>query len=175
MNTLDAILSRKSTRAYTNEKISEENLEALIKAACASPVAMAQYDALHITVVENEDIINEINELTSRMLFEKTGMKKNTDFGARTMVLVSIKPSILSREMECANVGIVIENMVIAATGMGIDSVIIGGSPAIISQNPDIMKKLGIPYGFSPILGALFGYAVEDAPAKAHVISANRV
>ena len=175
MNTLDAILSRKSTRSYTGERIPDEALEAILNAAFASPVAMAQYESLHITVIESENMIKEINELTAKMLFEKTGMKKNTDFGAKTMVLVSIKPSVLSREMECANVGIVVENMVIAATDMGIDSVILGGAPAIVSQSPDIMKKLCIPEGFSPVLGALFGYATEEAPAKTHVISVNRV
>ena len=175
MNTLDAILSRKSTRAYTEQRISKDALENILKAAFASPIAMAQYESLHITVIESEDIIKEINELTAKMLFEKTGMKKNTDFGAKTMVMVSIAPSILSHEMECINAGIVVENMVLAATDMGIDSVILGGAPAIVSQNPDVMQKLGIPKGFSPVLGAVFGYAVEEAPAKVHTISVNRV
>ena len=175
MNTLDAILSRKSTRAYTEQRISKDALENILKAAFASPIAMAQYESLHITVIESEDMIKEINELTAKMLFEKTGMKKNTDFGAKTMVMVSIAPSILSHEMECINAGIVVENMVLAATDMGIDSVILGGAPAIVSQNPDVMQKLGIPKGFSPVLGAVFGYAVEEAPAKVHTISVNRV
>ena len=175
MNTLDAILSRKSTRAYTEQRISKDALENILKAAFASPIAMAQYESLHITVIESEDMIKEINELTAKMLFEKTGMKKNTDFGAKTMVMVSIAPSILSHEMECINAGIVIENMVLAATDMGIDSVILGGAPAIVSQNSDVMQKLGIPKGFSPVLGAVFGYAVEEAPAKVHTISVNRV
>ena len=175
MNTLDAILSRKSTRAYTEQRISKDALENILKAAFASPIAMAQYESLHITVIESEQIIKEINELTAKMLFEKTGMKKNTDFGAKTMVMVSITPSILSHEMECINAGIVVENMVLAATDMGIDSVILGGAPAIVSQNPDVMQKLGIPEGFSPVLGAVFGYAVEEAPAKVHTISVNRV
>ena len=109
------------------------------------------------------------------MLFEKTGMKKNTDFGAKTMILVSITPSVLSHEMECVNAGIVVENMVLAATDMGIDSVILGGAPAIISQNDQMKKKLGIPEGFSPVLGAVFGYALEDAPAKVHTISVNKI
>ena len=175
MNTLDAILSRKSTRAYTGERIPQEALETILKAAFASPVAMAQYEALHITIIESEDLIKEINELAAKMFFAKMGIKKDTDFGAKTMVMISITPSVLSHEMECINAGIVIENMVLAATDMGIDSVILGGAPAIVSQNPDVMQKLGIPEGFSPVLGALFGYAVEDAPAKVHKISVNRV
>ena len=52
MNTLDAILSRKSTRAYTGERIPQEALENILKAAFASPIAMAQYESLHITVID---------------------------------------------------------------------------------------------------------------------------
>ena len=95
--------------------------------------------------------------------------------GELFMKKIKIAPSILSHEMECINAGIVVENMVLAATDMEIDSVILGGAPAIVSQYPDLMKRLGIPEGFSPVLGALFGYAVEEAPAKAHTISVNRV
>ena len=50
MNTLEAIAKRKSTRSYKAEQISEQALEAIIKAGCAAPVALAKYDSLHITV-----------------------------------------------------------------------------------------------------------------------------
>ena len=175
MNTQEAILSRKSTRAYKSEQISDEALENIIKAACASPVAMAQYQSLHITIIQNEDVIKHINELTSEMFAKKTGVKKNTDFGAKTMILVSSTHTELPLQMEYANVGIVVENMVIAATGMGIDSVILGGAPRIIAEDNELIKALGIPDGFVPVLGAVFGYAVENAPAKSHAINVNRI
>ena len=175
MNTLDVIAKRKSTRAYKPEQISEESLDAIIKAGCAAPIAMAKYETLHITVIQNEEVIGKINEMTAEMFFKKMGVRKNTDFGAKTMVLVSTQHSILSHEMEYANVGIVIENMVIAATSLGIDSVILGGSPAIVAQDAELVASLGIPEGFRPVLGALFGYAANDEPAKTHTITVNRI
>ena len=173
MNTLDAISKRKSTRAYRPEQISEEALSVIIKAGCAAPVAMAKYETLHITVIQNESILKRINEMTSEMFFQKMGIRKNTDFGAKTMILVSSAHSILSPEMEYVNVGIVVENMVIAATDMGIDSVVVGGAPAIIAENEDMIKELGIPEGFKPVLGAFFGYSTVDEPAKDHSITVN--
>ena len=95
--------------------------------------------------------------------------------GDKTMVLVSTVKAGLPPEMAYANVGIVVENMVIAATSLGIDSVILGGAPAIVSQNEAMVKELGIPEGFTPVLGALFGYAQCDEPAKEHAINVNRV
>ena len=53
MNTLEAIAKRKSTRNYTPEQIPEEALAVILKAGFAAPVAMAKYDSLHITVVQN--------------------------------------------------------------------------------------------------------------------------
>ena len=175
MNTLEAILKRKSTRAYTNEQISEDALNKIIQAGCASPVAMARYDSLHITIIQNQDVIANICDITSDMLFNKMGVKKSVNFGAKTMILVSTNPESLPYEMACVNVGIVVENMVLAATSMGIDSVILGGVPRAIAPNAEIVRSLGIPEGFTPILGAFFGYATSDEPAKEHSISINRI
>ena len=175
MNTLDAIAKRKSTRAYKNDPIPECAIDAIIKAACAAPVAMAKYEDLHITVIQSEDVICKINEMTAEMFFKRMGVRKNTDFGARTLILVSSRSTMLPPEMEFANVGIVIENMVLAATSLGIDSVIVGGAPSIIAQNAEMMNQLGIPEGFKPALGAFLGYAENDEPAKQHTIAVNRI
>ena len=175
MNTLEAIAKRKSTRAYKAEQISDAALDSIIAAACAAPIAMAKYDTLHITVIQKEEVIKRINEMTAEMFSRKMGVKKNTDFGAKTMVLVSTVPAMLPPEMTYANVGIVVENMVIAATSLGIDSVVLGGAPAIIAQDEELVRELGIPEGFKPVLGALFGYAENDEPAKVHTITINKI
>lgn len=175
MNTLDAIMKRHSTRAYQPVAIPEEALETILRAGGAAPVAMAKYDSLHITVVQNEDIIREINDATAEMFFRRMGVRKNTDFGARTLLFVSTSTGMLPPEMTYANVGIVVENMVLAATALGIDSVILGGAPAIVAQNAELVKALGIPAGFTPVLGAALGYAVTEEPPKDHTITVNRV
>lgn len=174
MNTLEAIAKRKSTREYKDVQITEEALDAILKAGFASPVAMARYDSLHITVVQSQELLDKVNAAAAEMLFKAMGQRKNTDFGAKTLILVSSMP-IHRIGMEYINAGIVIENMVLAATSMGIDSVILGGAPSAISQDLELMKELGIPEGLSPLVGAFFGYGVNDEPAKEHTIQVNRV
>jgi hypothetical protein len=50
------------------------------------------------------------------------------------------------------------------------------GAPiAALADNAELSRAVGIPTGFKPILGAVFGFATEDAPAKEHIISINRV
>ena len=77
--------------------------------------------------------------------------------------------------MDYANGGIVIENMVIAATDLGIDSCIMGAPIAALAEKADLSSLIEIPDGFTPVLGAVFGYATENEPGKKHTITVNRV
>lgn len=174
MNTLEAIAKRKSTRNYTPEQIPEEALQTILKAGCAAPVAMARYDSLHITVVQSQDLLDRINIATAEAISKALGVRENTDFGAKTSIFISSTP-IHRAGTEHANVGIVMENMVLAATDLGIDSVILGAAPAAVAQDPQLMKDLKIPEGYTPMLGVFFGYGAEDTPVKEHTIAVNRV
>ncbi len=175
MNTLEAIAKRKSTRNYKPEQIPEEALQTILQAGFAAPVAMAKYDSLHITVVQSQELIDKVNAATSDMMFKIMGVRKNTDFGAKTLLFVSSVPATHRAGMEYTNVGIVMENMVLAATSLGIDSVILGGAPEVVSNTPALMQALGIPEGYKPLLGCFLGYGAEDTPVKEHSISVNRV
>ena len=174
MNALEAILKRKSTRAYRSEQISEDALDKILKAACASPVGMARYDTLHITVIQNEDMLVRIFNEAEEALFKAIGIRKNMNFGAKTVILVSSAPA-YREGVEYAHAGIVIENMAIAATSMGIDSVILGGPIPAIENNDELKNALGVPEGFKPLLAVALGYGSEDTPVKEHAISINRV
>ena len=174
MNTLEAILKRKSTRSFKPEQISEESLTTIIKAGCAAPIALAKYDSLHITVVQNEKIIEQIFEQAQGKVFAAIGVRKNLNYGAKTLIVVSSLPSHRAG-IDCANGGIVIENMVLAATNLGIDSCIMGAPIAALAENTELSRLIGIPDGFTPVLGAVFGYATEEEPAKEHKITVNRV
>ena len=174
MNTLEAIAKRKSTRAYKSEQISEEALKTIVKAGCAAPVAMAKYDSLHITIVQSEELIKQIFDEAQDAVFATIGIRKSLDYGAKTLIVVSSMPP--HREgMNYANGGIMIENMVLAATDLGIDSCIMGAPIAALAGNKALSERVGIPSGFNPVLGVVFGYATEEASAKEHRISVNRV
>ena len=174
MNTLDAIAKRKSTRNYTPEQIPEEALQTILKAGSAAPVAMAKYDSLHITVVQKQELLDKINKATEEVFFQMLGVRRNMDFGAKTLLFVS-STEVHRPGTDHANAGIVMENMVLAATALGIDSVILGGAPGAVAKDPELMKELGIPKGFRPLLGCFLGYGAEDTPVKEHSISVNRV
>ena len=173
MNTLEAIKNRKSCRAYKPEQIPDETLETILQAGMSAPVGMGAYDSLHITVVQKEESLKQIFEATADMVFKILKVRKNMDFGAKTLVIVSSKPTMMPG-MEYANAAAVIENMVLAATSMGIDNLFWAGAAAAVAQDDSLRQTLGIPDGFKPLLCASFGYAAKEELAKKHVITVNK-
>lgn len=174
MNTLDTIFNRKSTRSFKAEQIPEESLEIILKAGSASPIAMARYDSVHITVVQNEEVIARIFKEAEEEALKSLGVRKNMNYGAKTIVVISSIPT-HRIGMEYINSGIVVENMVLAATDLGIDSVILGSPIAALAKNCQLKEMIGIPDGFTPIIGAALGYATQDEQPKEHSITTNRI
>ena len=174
METLEAIKKRTSTRAFKQMQIPEEDLQKILKAGMSAPVGSGLYDSLHITVIQNIDILNTIGDAVTEMVYKKFGKKMNKNFGAPTMIVVSSKPAAFAG-IEYANSACIIENMAIAATSLGIDSVVWAGPTAILSKNEEIKKAVNIPAEYQPILCVSFGYAKEMRDPQIHEIKVNRV
>lgn len=174
MNALEAIAKRRSTRAYKPDQIPEESLQEIVKAGFRAPVASAKYDSLHITVVQNRELLHEIGASVSQLLSKMMRQKMDKDFGAPTMVFVSAQESTMPT-VDYANAGCVLENMVVAATALGIDSVLWAGGCLALQQDDALRQAVGIPEGHAPLLCASFGYAAVRSAPKAHAIAVNRV
>ena len=174
MNTLEAIAKRVSVRNYKPEQITEDELQAILKAGCAAPVAMAQYETLRITVVQDPVMLKKIYDDATEHVFKAMNVRKNFDFGAPTLILISSAP-VLRPGMQYTNSGCVVENMAIAATALGIGSVVLAGAPFALAENEALQRELGIPEGFVPVLGIALGYAAEEVPAKEHSITIDRI
>ena len=174
MNTLEAIAKRVSVRSFKPDQIPEEALQTILTAGMAAPVGSGDYASLHLTVIQDAQALNTIGDAVTDMVFKMLGKRMNKNFGAPTMILVSSKPARMPG-MEMANVGTVLENMALAATDLGIDSIIWGGAAAVIARNDALREKVQIPNGFQPALVASFGYGVSEEPAKQHTITVNMV
>ena len=174
METLEAIAKRTSTRKFKETQISEENLQAILKAGMAAPVGSGAYNSLHITVVQNQSVFSKINAAVTELIFKMMGKKMDKNFGAPTMIFVSSKPAMMPG-LEYANTACVLENMAIAATSLGIDNIIWGGASSAVEQNAELRKILEIPEGYKPILCISLGYASEDEIPKKHEITVNKI
>ena len=174
METLEAIAKRTSTRKFKEIQISEENLQAILKAVMSAPVGSGLYESLHITVIQDMNILNIIGDAVTEMIYKKFGKRMDKNFGAPTMIVVSSKPAVFPG-IEYANAACVIENMAIATTSLGIDNVVWAGPTTVISKNTEISNAIHIPDNFNPILCISFGYGVEVNEPKNHKIMTNRI
>lgn len=159
MNTLDALFCRKSIRSYTSEKISRDQLELILKAAYSSPVARARYDSLHLTVIEDANLLTQID----RAAFEYMGYQQHPLHEAPTFVLVS--SSALEEELgnvEYSNAAIQVHSMGLAATELGIGCCYIWGSVRAINTHPELIEQLNLPEGFVPCCGIVLGATSEN-------------
>ena len=168
MKTLETICSRKSVRSYTGESITSEELSTILKAANASPVGMGQFDSLHLTIITNAALLSKIEAATSAM-FGKPDMHPLN--GAPTLILVSSRtPAPHMANVAYSNAAIMVHNMALAATELGVGSCYIWGATAALSQNPEIVAELNLPEGFMPCCSICLGkteekYELRDVPA----------
>lgn len=174
METIKAISLRKSVRAYKTEQIPAKVLDMIVKAGFKAPVASGKYDSLHITVVQNPETLKQIAEAASDVVYQATHIRKNVDFGAPTLIIISSTPAMMAG-IEYANAACVLENMVLAATDQEIDSIIWGGAAAAVEKSVELKELLKIPTGYKTLLCASFGYAKKYEAPKEHTISVNMV
>lgn len=158
METLKAIAMRRSTRAFQPKQISEQELDTILRAGCAAPVGMGAYEAVHLTVLQNRELMEEIAEAAAKA-FGRPDM--NPFYGAPTVVIVSGTKNRRVPNIEYANAACIIENMLLAATDLGLGSVYLWGFIRALNDSPDLLKKLDLPEGFTPVSAVALGYPVE--------------
>lgn len=159
MNTLETLYSRKSIRNFNGENITEEELKEILKAAYASPVGRAKYDTLNLTVITNEDILNEWEQTMAKMVGNP---EMRPFYGAPTVILVSseIQNPQMSN-VNYSNAAIIVHNMAIAATELGVGACHIWGAIGTLMDNLELRNKLKIPKKMVPCCAIALGHTNE--------------
>lgn len=173
MELKEALNKRKSIRSYTGETIDEKQLEAILTAAYEAPVGMGKYDSIHLTLITNKDLLNQI-DVNAANFFGNP--KLHPLYGAPLLIVVS---SDGEGNVASANVGIIIQNMALAATDEGVGSCDIYGAVAALNENAELLKKLQLPDGFVPFGAIVLGktnesYSDREVP-DSHRFAANTI
>ncbi len=151
------IFERRSIRKFQDKKIEEEKIELMLKAAMAAPTAM-NYQPWEFVVINDE---TKISQIRSSLTFAK-----------------SLAPLVIC---VCGNVGGVsrlvkdrfwvqdcsaaTENMLLAATGLGLGTVWCGVYP-ITMYVKRISEILQLPTGVIPLNAIFVGYPAEEKEAR---------
>lgn len=157
MELSQAVFARCSCRSYTDDPVSDEQLNAILAAANAAPIGMGAYDTVHLTVIRNRDFFSELSRATCAF------MKREGDplYGAPVLILVSARPG-MPPNIEYHNTGAIMENMLLTATDLGLGSVYLMGAVAALNTAPELVAQLGLPEGFAPIAAAALGCPAQS-------------
>lgn len=154
---------RKSIRQFNGKSISPEVRAQLLHAANASPIAMGRYDAVHLTVVKNPALLDEIEANTASLF---GGERRKFLYNAPELIIVSAASA---DNVGFSNAAIIAQDMALAAVDAGVGACHIWGCVIALAGNPALVQKLGIPEGFTPACGLAVGemdgaYAERDIP-----------
>lgn len=167
MNVMDALTSRKSVRSFTG-KIADEELKAVLAAAQASAVGNAAYDTVKLTVITDEALLSQIDANAATFFGDPSAPPL---YGAPTLVVVSTQ--LAGNPMDnvaYSNAATIAENMILEAVELGVGTCHIWGATMALSGNADLVSKLGLPEGFTPICAVALGktnerYEQREIPA----------
>ena len=158
MNTMDAIRRRHSTRGFSDRQISDEALEQILVAGGQAAIGCADFASLQLIAVQNPELLKEIDEAGN-------GGNPNAHplYNCPTLVVVIAKKGFLEN-IELSNAGCIIQNMMVAAADLGIDSVYLWMGMAAINGAPALAEKLGFPEGYSCVGSMALGYEAKEFP-----------
>ena len=162
MELKEAMQLRASCRAYAPQQITDAQLEAILDAAYLAPVGMGAFDTVRLIVVQDAEKLEKLNDLSA----QATG---NPDmrptYGAPTLIYVCMKAD-TGDLLAGANVGCIMENMMLAAAEQGLGSVYLFGVCRMLEGNADADALIGLPEGFRAISAAAVGVPAEKAAAR---------
>ncbi len=159
METLKALKTRKSTRSYTGA-LSDEALQTVLMAAQAAPVGMGQYDKIHLTVIKDKALLDEIDRAAVKFFGDPSRLPL---YGAPCLILVSTPiPDPAAGNVSYSNAAVITENMSLTATDIGLGSCLIWGAVAALNQTPELVAKLNLPEGHTVCCGIVIGETTDE-------------
>ena len=164
MDVLQTISNRRSHRAYREEPIPEKELKKILTAGLESPSAR-NLQPWHFSVVQDAGLIQTVHDEAARVM-GKGGSPRFADpdfqmfYHAPAVVFVFGDQKNSWTPVDC---GIAVENMALAAEGLGMGTVILGlPLPAFKGEKAEELRsKLQCPEGYDFVIALALGYASD--------------
>jgi nitroreductase len=152
MDTIKAIMTRRSIRRFKIRPVEEKKIEILLQAAMQAPSARNS-QPWHFIVITERGLLSAIPEFhpNAKMLLQAP---------AAIMICgdIRIEESIEYINSDCSAAT---QNLLLAAHSLGLGAVWLGIYPRE-RRVEEIRKLLGIPRTITPIALVALGYAAED-------------
>lgn len=178
--TQKSILERRSNRGYSDEPLTQAEIQTLVDAALASPTA-CNYQDWHFIFVTNRELMDEFSADYLPILLAKSNeqdkikyAKYDVLFRAPLLVIVTLPKEPKSRFAQ-VDAGIAVQNLALSAQGMGLGSVILGRPKDVLTSEKGEawMKRLGFPEGHEFAIAIAIGH--PTITKDAHPIGESKI
>ena len=169
-STMETIKTRKSVRSYMDKAVEPEKVKAIAEAGNMS----AKAAKLSFYAITKPATLREVAE-TAKEMMKNSGndflaMRAGTPgfdpiYNAPAIVVVTAASSMpgFGNETNIASAGCAGENMLLAATELGLGSCYTV-SPTLAFANPQLRAKVGMDEDESPVCVIVFGYTDDTKP-----------
>ncbi|MCW3999431.1 MAG: nitroreductase family protein [Candidatus Bathyarchaeota archaeon] len=158
------IKGRRSVRAYTDQPVSKEHLDAVLEAGVWAPTGMGRQPWRFI-VIENKELIRYISDQT------KQAVKKNmpslaaqysTDkdiicYNAPMLVLVCVEKDAQWASVDLLDCVLAAQNMFLKAYELDLGTCYMGFINLLSSQ-PEVLRRMGVPENYTMMVPFITGH-----------------
>ena len=152
--TLEFIKSRRTCRSYTNEQITDEQLNAILEAGMHAPSGMGRQAPIFIAI-QDPEVIAELSKINTALW----GKGKDALHGAPTVIVVLDNPTISPTTFRLDAMAAV-QNMLIAAESMDLGAACISRAKEEFESDygKALLEKLGVPEGYVGVEHVIVGH-----------------
>lgn len=184
MNTFETIKARKSVRAFEDKPVEKEKIEKIANAgnmAAGTPMAGKVY----FNVISNKELLKGIAEATKAVM-QKSGVDMlvklsanpmfNPLYNAPVAIVVStdIADNPNSASMATQNAACAAENMLLAATDLGLGSCYLM-TPTMAFAVPAMKEATGLKENTQPVCVVVVGYTNDTAPHREYQFNPDNI
>ena len=164
----ETILARRSVRSYQPDVLEHNTIQTLLEAAVRAPTAMHE-EPWAFVVVQDHALLQRLSDLAKPLFVEEARHRKahghshsfdhftrpdfNIFHGADTLIIICAKPT---SQFVAADCWLAAENLMLAATAVGLGSCVIGSAVAALNIHK-VKAELGIPDDYSAIAPVVVG------------------
>lgn len=157
MNAIEAILSRRSIRKYTEQPVSEDEIKTLLEAAMSAPSA-GNEQPWHFVVIRNRGTLDQIPTIHPH-----SSMLKEAPLAIVVCADLNLEKHKGYWVQDCSAAT---QNLLIAARALGLGAVWLGVYPRD-ERVQGIKKLLGLPEPVVPLCVVSIGRPGEEKPPAA--------
>lgn len=161
------IMARRSIRKYTDQSISQDTLNQIIKCAIHAPSGMNK-QSYEVKIINNPTLLKEISDAVVKdnpKMGERDGFQ-TIFYGAPCVAFIANDTTYDCSQIDCGLLG---QNMVLSAYSLGIGSCIMAMPVRFMKESPSCapyMEKLGFSENYNFLYCIALGFPDEAPDAK---------